>query len=144
MKNLLLFIALLVTIPMMAEEPPNNIRITTGLEHNQTFRKVGQALINNGFSIKYSDMDLGMINTEEKQYGIWGVASRLIITVDGNTVTMRAEAYNGDSQLTGDERLFRIAEKKGARKCAQMRAWTDMEAIAKDIGGEIERLRKNY
>lgn len=147
MKNLLMIIALLFTTTMFANKPPNTMRITTDKEHTQTFRLMGQALIKNGYAIKYSDVDMGMINTEEKQYNVaWGgLRSRLIIVVDGNMITMRAEAYNGDSRVTGGERIFRVATKsKRKNKTAQGRAWTDMEAIAKDIGGEIELLRVDY
>ncbi len=127
MKNVILIMVLFFTMTAVAQKSNNAIQITTELDYQQTFRMVGQVLTQRGFRITHSDINLGVINTADKEV-IRGVKERYRITVEENVVTLWLESWTN-------------LEPQWSRVISTNRGWSSIERFAVHIGGEIEHVR---
>lgn len=79
----------------------NTIIITTNESYEVAFRKMGQLLIANGFTIENADRDFGAISTREKRIGIrldplWEMRiSALVTGSDKATIVLTAMCRQG-------------------------------------------------
>lgn len=91
------------------------------------WRKLAQVLVQRGYSIEYSDKELLTLSTYAlyvPQSGVLRVAG----TVVENTLYLRV--YSGGNIETGSGPYI-LARQKSER------AWRELEAIAKEVGGSI-------
>lgn len=121
----------------------NTIIITTNESYEVAFRRMGQLLIANGFTIENADRDFGAISTREKRIGsrldpLWEMRVSAVVTGSDETtivLTAMTKQGQGDSWTRLDNR---------GRMHMMGKGWNELVEIAQKYeGGQIEFERRN-
>lgn len=138
-----------ISVNLIAQEAPkksNLIIVRTTDNIDDSFKKVGRILINDGYEIETSDKNFYMITTKvrQKKYGMMGGGTleiKLIFQIDqiSDTTLIKVKGYVNSMQLAStagmrndsfEKSAIRI-ENKGANGSIIRSAWEFMDEIAK-------------
>ncbi len=144
MKTFFTVLFSFMALAASAAEADNAIRVTTGYDHAQAYRKAGQALTLLGYTISHADIDMGAISTAEKTFHRSLLRKEAItvmfLTINDGKIIIIGE-YREDSVFERDDSVFERADNKGSRRSKGAKTWELMEEIAEAIGGTIETIR---
>lgn len=138
MKILLaVLLALAARVAPAQAVPPakaNTIIVTLPDSGQVAWRRIAQALIDRGYSIKNSDKDLLLLTTEGKQTGRAG-AITVSVSLKGNQATVRA------TQFLGSFGMMQV-DYRGMKGSPNLLGWQELEAAAKAFGGTLAYTRR--
>lgn len=102
----------------------NAVIVKSDKSYDELYRLTGQAFLSAGLSIKISDKDIGMIESERKDLGNFPIyPTTIYATIQGGQVTFYAKVFDGN---TGHNVT------KGYKK-----TWATLIQMAHDVGEEV-------
>ncbi|MDJ1505519.1 hypothetical protein [Xanthocytophaga agilis] len=133
MKYLVLFFIFTPLFSFAQNKGDNQITVTTSLIGDELYKKIGQDLLDKGYTIEKSDKELGYIITNFKP--VFGDRSlKIIVKLRDNKVMLSGLMGVGDkpTEANGIVIIYNPSGMLIFRK-----VWPYLEEIAKEIGGEI-------